>query len=130
MSLVRSPIDILFNHMLDRMEEAFVPSYTSAHSYSYLHPTEDGYEYEVPVPGMTRENVKIQLDERASTMYIKADTEKKNKYSKIASNYQYVQSLPKDVDVESISATVEHGVLTVSMKRIQKQQNVKEIPIR
>lgn len=124
MSLIRSPMDVFLHHVLDRFDDVLVPSYSSSH----LYPTEDGYAYEVPIPGMTRENVKIQLDEH--TMYIKAQTEKKNKYSQIASNYQYVQSLPKDVDMDTISAVVEHGVLTISMKKIQKQRSVKDIPIR
>lgn len=129
MSLViRSPLDLFFNRMkmidsMDFDDFGLFPSYDN----SYLYPTEDGYTMEVPIPGMTKNDVKIQLDE--NTLYIKAQVDKKQKHRQVASNYQYVQSLPKDVDVESFQASVENGVLTIQMKKFQKTRNVREISI-
>lgn len=127
MSLVlRSPLDLFFNRMklmdsMDLDDFGLFPSYYN----NYLYPTEDGYTMEVPIPGMTKEHVKIQLDE--NTLYIKAQVDKKQR--QVASNYQFVQSLPKDVDVDSLIANVEHGILSVHMKKIQKQRNIKDITI-
>jgi HSP20 family molecular chaperone IbpA len=126
MSLIRSPIFQLFmNRMMENFDDVIIPTGYN----NYLYTTEDGYALEIPIPGMTKENVKIQLDEQ-NTMHIKAQTDQKNKYKQMSSNYEYVQSIPKDADLETLEASVENGILTIQMKKIKKTRNVKEIMIR
>lgn len=95
---------------------------------NYLSEVDGGYVLEVPIPGMTSENVKLQLDD--NSIYITAESDKRHKHSQLASKYSYAQRLPRDINPDSIEATVEHGVLTIHVQKLERKKNVKEIKVR
>ena len=121
--LQRYPLSLFFDRTFDEDLMLFSPRFSN-----YLSATDDGYLMEVPIPGMNAENVKLHLDEHS--IYITAETNKKHKHSQMASKYSFVQTLPRDVDTDSIQASVENGLLTVNMYKLEKKKNVKEIKVR
>jgi len=120
----RLPMSLFFDRMFEDDLMLF-PSYTNNHILLSETDNKTGYLLEVPIPGMTKENVKLQLDN--NLIYISAE---KNKKGQTSSKYQYVQKLPSDSDLDSITAQVEHGVLTVEIKKMNKSsKGIKEITI-
>jgi HSP20 family protein len=112
--------------MMDNLTNDFVtlPSY---YYNDYLTVTDKGYILEYPIPGMTKEDVKIQLDKQ--DIYISAKKDKKNGSSRIASAYQYVYTLPHDVNIDTINAQVENGILYINVDKLETKKQLKDIVI-
>lgn len=113
MSLLLRSNPFFFNRMMDFFHDDFMTAP------SYITSTDKGYVMELPIPGMTKKDVKLHLDDR--TLYIQAKSNRKQ-------YYQYAETLPRDADLDSISASVEDGMLMVSMNKTAKK-TLKEIPI-
>jgi len=96
------------------------------------------YDVEIAAPGMTREDFKVTLDQDDNLI---VDLEKKveNKNEKTEGHYlrrefaytKFHQHLllPDDVDREAISASVEHGVLTVTLPKVKPQETKRETKV-
>jgi HSP20 family molecular chaperone IbpA len=80
--------------------------------------TEDGYIVEVPVPGYKPEEIEVAYKDGYITVSGKADRRSLNRSL----------MLPEEVDPESITARVEHGLLTLTLKRHPSAQP-KKIPV-
>jgi len=98
---------------------------------------EDEYDVEIAAPGMTRDDFKVTLDEEDNLV---VDVEKKleNKTQDEKNGGHYLRRefsyttfhqhllLPDDVDREHIAATVQHGVLTVTLPKVKPEQTKRE----
>ena len=74
--------------------------------------TQDGYEVEVPVPGYTSDQIEVSLKE--GVVGVSGKNERRN----------FTRSLmiPDDVDLESIDAKVQNGMLLLCLKRHPQAQ--------
>ena len=103
---------------------------------------ENEYSVEIAAPGMTREDFKVTLDQEqnlvvdlekkvenpAETEEVK-DTKPSGRYLRREFSYtKFHQTLllPEDVDREGISASCEHGVLTVTLPKLTPEQKTQE----
>ena len=93
------------------------------------------YTMEFAVPGIKKEFCRVNLNNDGNlevTIENKLEHKEDNKKEHYLrrefsySNYQQVYVLPEDVKKEGIAAKVEHGVLTISMPRVTKD-DVKQI---
>ena len=87
------------------------------------------YTMEFAVPGIKKEFCRVNLNSDGNlevTIENKMEHKEENKKEHYLrrefsySNYQQVYVLPEDVKKEGIAAKVEHGVLTISMPRVTK----------
>ena len=88
---------------------------------------EKEYKVEVAAPGMTKEDCRISLsnDDQLTISFEKKTDDSENssdgkKYLRREFSYSQFQqtfTLPEDVDKESISATVDKGVLTIDLHK-------------
>ncbi len=69
--------------------------------------TENGWDVEIPVPGYRPEQIGIVVKDDVLT--ISARSEKRA--------FTRSLRLPQEVDAENIDATIEHGILALSLKR-------------
>lgn len=131
----------VFNEMID---EAFaLPKVGRTAPAVNVIEHKDGYTVEFAAPGMTRDDFKVTLDEDENLV---VDLEKKTTVTdgdaaaeKNAGRYlrrefsytKYHQTLllPEDVDRDHIAATVEHGVLTVTLPKKSAQELKKEAKV-
>jgi HSP20 family protein len=74
--------------------------------------TEHGYEVEVPVPGFNSSNVEVSFKDDIITVNAKNDRR----------NLSRSFTVPEDVDVEKIQATVADGMLSISLERRPEAQ--------
>ena len=99
---------------------------------------EKGYEMELAVPGMTKDDFNVHIDENGNLvieMEKKSDEKSEQKpghylrrefsYSK----FHQTMILPEDAEKDQISAYVEHGVLNISIPKIQinEEKNAKRM---
>lgn len=94
---------------------------------------ENDYKIEVAAPGMTKEDFHVQLNDDNQLVI---SMEKKNentdndkKYLRREFSYSKFQQaliLPEDVEKEQISASVNDGVLTISLPKKQQEERKQE----
>ena len=91
----------------------------------------DGYQLELAVPGMAKEDFKIKLDQDVLTVSSekKEEAEKDTKaYSRLEFSYQSFErkfNLPESTDSEKITASYVNGVLSI---QIPKREEAKPQP--
>lgn len=88
---------------------------------------EKDYRIELAAPGMSKEDFNIKLDEENNLVISmekknenKEESKKNGRYLRREfsySKFQQTMILPDDVDKDAISASVEHGVLTVDLPK-------------
>jgi HSP20 family protein len=74
--------------------------------------TESGYEVEVPVPGFTSSQIEVMVKDGVLTI---AGKNERRSFSRSL-------TIPDDVDVDSIDATVENGMLHLALRRHPEAQ--------
>ncbi len=111
---------------------AFVPTVNTRED-------ENAYIVEVDLPGVKKEDIKVNIDPEKRTLTISGERKfkeevKKEDYYKIESSYgKFMRtfSLPENVDVDHIDAKTEEGVLEITLPKIKKEETeVKEIPVK
>ena len=79
-----------------------------------LQSTDTGYVIEVPVPGMSKKDVKVSI--KNGMIHINAECENRK--------YQHIQTLPDDVKIKSMKVNVEKGLLSVRFEKKIIKNNV------
>ncbi|WP_457596316.1 Hsp20/alpha crystallin family protein [Hydrogenimonas sp.] len=111
---------------------AFVPAVNTRED-------ENAYVVEIDLPGVKKEDIKVNIDPEKRTLTISGERKfkeevKKEDYYKIESSYgKFMRtfSLPENVDVEHIDAKTEEGVLHITLPKVKKEEKeVKEIPVK
>ena len=99
---------------------------------------EKGYEMELAVPGMTKDDFNVHIDENGNLvieMEKKSDEKSEQKHGHYLrrefsySKFHQTMILPEDAEKDQISAYVEHGVLNISIPKIQisEEKNAKRM---
>ena len=92
--------------------------------------SENEYKVEVAAPGMTKEDFNIRIDEENNlviSMEKKSESKEEKKDRKYLrrefsySKFEQTMILPDDVDKEKIGATVENGVLDITLPKLTKE---------
>lgn len=103
---------------------------------------DNNYRVELAAPGMTKDDFQVHLDDDDNlviTMEKKSENNEDKKDGRYLrrefsySKFQQTMILPDNVDKEHISAHVEHGVLSVELPKLPKQEktdNVKRIEVK
>lgn len=93
----------------------------------------DGYQLELAVPGLTKEDINIDLDKQVLTISAskeQQENEEKPKFTRREFNYNTFKrsfKLPKTINIELIKADFENGVLSIELP---KKEEAKEVPAR
>lgn len=97
----------------------------------------DGYEISAELPGLTPEDVEIEVTDRSLTIKgeKREETERKEADYHVSERrfgaFRRVLTLPEGVDAESISASVANGVLTVTLpKRAAAKSAAKRVAVK
>ncbi len=113
----------------DKGITAFVPSVNTREG-------EFAYHIEVDLPGVKKEDIKVDVKDNALTISgerkFKNET-KEDDYYKIESSYGKFSrtfTLPDDADIENIEASSTDGVLEVVIPKLKKEDNTKTIEVK
>eukprot|EP01025_Chloroclados_australasicus_P069662 TRINITY_DN985_c0_g3_i1.p1 TRINITY_DN985_c0_g3~~TRINITY_DN985_c0_g3_i1.p1 ORF type:complete len:229 (-),score=31.05 TRINITY_DN985_c0_g3_i1:219-905(-) len=94
---------------------------------------ENQYVVYADIPGLTREDVKVQVDADNNLIISGERVRSNDKPSeRFFGKFKRTFVLPQDADIQQISASVDDGVLTVTIKRIietKPEEGVRDIPI-
>tara|TARA_B100001750_G_scaffold217947_1_gene203681 strand:- start:7 stop:393 length:387 start_codon:yes stop_codon:yes gene_type:complete len=68
--------------------------------------SENGYIIQAPVPGIGKEALDVTVNEKNRTLTVKGDAENVN--------YEYVTSLPTELDISTAEATFNNGMVEIA----------------
>ena len=95
---------------------------------------EKAYTMEIAAPGIKKEYCRINVNQDGNLSVAienkleHKEEDKKSHYIRREfsySNYEQNYSLPEDVDKDKISAKVEHGILTIALPKLKKEEQKK-----
>lgn len=96
---------------------------------------EKGFEIQLAVPGMKKDDFKLEMEEDVlSVIYEKKDEEKKDDGEYLQREFDMDEftrsfSIPKTADVENIQARYDAGILYISVPKQDKARLSKEIKV-
>jgi len=126
------PLDSLFDDLFfrafDKQDNRILKEFKPSTDVSE---TEKEIKVFVNLPGLKKEDVKIDVDEENRTLTVSGKVEKEKKddnetyhcVERSHGSFSRTVVLPVNVDFESIKANIEHGVLKVSVPK--KSQSTK-----
>lgn len=93
--------------------DPFRGSAATANGYGFeINKTEGGYTVELPVPGLRPDEIELTLEDRVLTITGKNERRR----------FTRALLVPDEIDVETIDAKVEHGMLTLGLSIHPKAQ--------
>lgn len=113
-------LDEFFNDSLRYKKDSFVPSVD-------ISETENSFEIEVALPGMSKDDIKVDLDKGRLTISGERtfESEENNKnYHRLESGFGLFSrsfQLPDSIDEESIEAKYENGVLDITISKSEEK---------
>jgi HSP20 family protein len=119
------------NNLFSFLDESFSPidlffgQYNNKFTDGILSESEDGYKYQLAVPGLTKNDVNISFENNIITVSYKL--EKENSF--ISSSFSDRFSIPENAINEKISAKVENGILLIKIPKEKKKEFRKTITI-
>ena len=93
--------------------------------------SDEAYTMEVAAPGIKKEFCRVHINEDGNLSIAienkmeHKEEDKKQHYLRREfsyTNYQQNYTLPEDVDKDNIAAKVEHGILTVTLPKLKKEE--------
>ena len=103
-----------------------IPVYSQTASSNYFFTTnEDNYILEVPMVGITKENLSIVIEDNRLTVSAKAD----DKVSYYAREFKQTWYIPKDANVDELAAKLEYGVLRLTVGRVKPVKKVVNVAV-
>lgn len=98
---------------------------------------ENEYKVCVEVPGVKKENIDIELNKSYLKISAKKEEEKEEKNKKYHKtefaygNYSRTVYFPKEIDINSSDANLEHGVLKLTLPKLKtEEEKTKKIEIK
>ena len=115
-----SSLDHLFDNFFGTPLSEFIGGeFTSSTPSSNISEVEDGYQIDLAIPGISKDDVQIELDN--DTLFISAtqsSSSEETAYHRREFNYTSFKRkfyLGEDIDKEQISAKHEKGILSISL---------------
>jgi len=125
---MQKTLDTLTKANTDTSISSFAPSVNTREG-------EYAYHIEIDLPGIKKEDVKIDLDDKRMTVYgertLKEEVKEEDYYKVETSlgKFQRVFNLPENIDKENISATSVDGVLEITIPKLKDNTAIKQIKV-
>ncbi len=88
--------------------------------------TDDAWSVEIELPGIAREDVDIQLNDRELTVSGEVKEKERSgilrRRTRRVGQFHYAVTLPGDVDADNVTAQLTDGVLTVRVPKAQQAE--------
>lgn len=122
-----------FFHELDKIAETRHAARSAYQPPFNLYESEESYRLKALVPGLDRESLKVTIHEGKLLVEGSRKTDTPEGYKALrqeraAWSFSRTLKVPADVDVETITASLEHGVLEVKLPR-QPQAQARKIEV-
>ncbi len=92
--------------------------------------TDDGYEVQIILAGINKEDIKIEVDKKIMTVSAERKINEKDKYNYKGTYFGLFEksfTLPDDVDVDKIESELSNGILSIKIPQNIDSINKKRI---
>lgn len=128
MSLIRLWKDPFFSDMIDVFNET--PNFVDKSlKRSNVITNEDDYRVQISVPGLTKDDIKISVDNSVIKISHEKEETDDNSFF-FTHSFEKSYRLPDDVDDKKIEGKIENGVLEVIIPRSKKKISQRFIEIK
>jgi len=124
MNLVRWNNQARFSNVFDQLfsDNQYYKTYDNGYSKpaANISESEESFELELAIPGLRKEEVKINIENNLLSISSEKQKESEVNYSRrefVYKSFNRSFSLPKSVDVDKIKAKHENGVLSISLPK-------------
>lgn len=120
---------LLFSHLLDD----FFPANNAYYPPVNIHENESGFKIELNVPGIKKEEISITSENSLLTIKYIHNEHKEEKNTKIikkefsTKSFERTFSLDEKINAEAIEASLENGVLTLTLPMKENVTNPKQL---
>tara|TARA_B000000475_G_scaffold218262_1_gene180950 strand:+ start:54 stop:452 length:399 start_codon:yes stop_codon:yes gene_type:complete len=102
-------------------------SYISNADYNYSY-DEDNYYIELALPGLDKKDININVVE--NYLCLSHESNEKDNSSFWMKSFNKRIKLPSNINLETISAQLKKGILSIVIERIKKESSIKKITIK
>jgi len=92
---------------------------------------DNSYKLELSLPGFSKEDIKIELNE--GLIFITSEIKETDENNYFKTSFEKKYFLPEDVDIDNIDASMENGILSITLNKIKEVETstkVKNIDIK
>ncbi len=119
-------LDELYDRM-NRLWQTALPAATDRWApLADVEETDDAWSVEIDLPGVNRDDIDIQLDDRELTVSGEVKQKERTgvlrRRTRRVGQFQYSVTLPGDVNPDGVSASLKDGVLTVRVPKAAQSQ--------
>lgn len=112
----------VYNNYIDDFFKSFTAAPMSSSVPVDIRENNSEYTFFFDVPGIQKENITVNIKERELTVEASAEEKKEEEGKYLQKNrrtpsFKKVYTLPEDSDGETLSASLEDGVLTLNLKK-------------
>ena len=102
-------------------------SYISNGDYNYSY-DDDNYYIELALPGLDKKDININVVE--NYLCLSHESKEKDNSSFWMKSFNKRIKLPSNINLETISAQLKKGILSIVIERIKKESSIKKITIK
>lgn len=123
---ISKTIDSVFDDLFSNIPATWTESFTNAPA--NIHETKDGYHIEVSAPGLTKEDININIEKGVLTIgYEKKEENKTEEYKTIRREFSYRSfkrsfNLDENVNVDAVQARYENGILKLYLPKKEAEK--------
>ena len=115
-----------FFNLVDTFFEGTKNKSTNGYVSTYRTEDENEYKVEFVVPGLTKKDITVLLDEDLLKVSYEKPEDSTNTF---IDSFERTYTLPENINEKKIDARVENGVLTIRLPKLQKKSTQREISI-
>ena len=116
-----------FEHLRDRMGQLYDQITQQGPGQSPWQPdievdeTEEFYLVKAELPGFTRDNVELQVDEHSLSITVSVREEQsEHTMHRRTGRFFYRTAMPADIDTDKVQATMKEGILTIRLPKTKQ----------
>jgi HSP20 family protein len=125
---------LMFHEDDDRLKESSIRTWAPSTDVSE---TDTKIKIVANLPGMKKEDVKLELDEDTRTLRIfgehkqekREDNERFHSVERQFGKFERTIRLPQNADLDNINAKVEHGVLNVEIPKVEPKSKTRAVNV-
>ena len=102
-------------------------NYMSNLHYNYSS-DEDNYYIELALPGLEKKDINIHINDNYLCLDYESKEDRNSSFYQQSFNKRI--KLPTDINIDNISAHLKNGILSITIQRIKKESNIKQITIK
>jgi HSP20 family protein len=115
-----------FFNLVDTFFEETKNKSTNGYVSTYRTEDENEYKVEFVVPGLTKKDITVLLDEDLLKVSYEKHEDSTNTF---IDSFERTYTLPENINEKKIDAKVENGILTIRLPKVRKKSTQREISI-